>query len=249
MVSSACCSPLAARYLGGEVKAYLAPLCFFLLTLGAVAQPSVFREPGAAYLADLFNKPLRLKVLKPAPIYFDAPMTRTLGVLPQGQLVEVQAILDDQLRVVGKARQGQVSGWLPASFLEPLDKDFQNKVKLAAARKVQIDALIERNEVAMGMTADEVTRSLGKPPKTKQRQDTSGVSEVWDYIRYERVPQQSTGYDNTGRLVTATVYVKVPNGRLSVSFKDGLVDAVEQSEGTLQAGNKVTIVAPPIVIH
>ncbi|MEO7933512.1 MAG: hypothetical protein ABIT76_10175 [Chthoniobacterales bacterium] len=227
------------------------PALLFLLalTIYAPAEMSVFREPGAAYLADLFTKPLKLKVLKTAPIYYDAPMTRSLGVLQPGQLVEVQAVLEDNLRVVGKARQGQVAGWLPASYLEPLDPDFLVKVKQAAVRKTQIDALIEKNEVAMGMTADEVTRSLGKPPKTRQRQDASGSSEVWEYIRYERVPQQTTGYDSAGRYVTATIYVKVPNGKLIVSFENGLVSAVEQSEGTLQPGNKITIVAPPIIIR
>jgi len=224
---------------------------FFLVTLAcrATAELSVFREPGAAYLADLFDEPLRLKVLQNAPIYFDAPMTRNLGVLGEGQSVEVQAVLDDNLRVVGKARQGQVSGWLPASYLEPLDADFISKLKQAALRKTQIDALIEKNEVAMGMTAEEVTKSLGKPPRTKQRQDADGTAEVWDYIRYERVPQQTTGYDTSGRYVTTTIYVKVPSGKLSVSFEDGLVSAVEQSEGTLQPGNKITIVVPPIVLR
>ncbi len=196
---------------------------FFALTLAAPADLSVFREPGAAYLADLFNKPLRLKVLKPAPIYFDASMTRSLGVLAEGQVVEVQAVLEENLRVVGKARQGQVSGWLPASYLEPLDADFVDRLKQASVRKTQIDSLIEKNDVAMGMTADEVTRSLGKPQKTRQRQDASGNSEVWEYIRYQRVPQQTTGYDAAGRLVTATIYVKVPSGKLSVSFENELV--------------------------
>jgi len=231
------------------MKICFAPLFFFLLTFGAMAELSVFREPGAAYLADLFRKPLRLKVLQPAPIYFDAPMTRSLGVLAAGQSVEVQAVLDDTVRVLGKARQGQVSGWLPASYLEPLDPDFVTKLKAAALRKTQIDALIAKNEVAMGMTADEVTRSLGKPPKIKQRQDASGTSETWDYIRYERVPQQTSGYDSTGQWVTNTIYVKVPSGKLSVAFENGIVSAVEQSEGTLSSANKATIIVPPIELE
>lgn len=243
------CSLLGEAYLASEMKKFLAPVFFLFLVLHSPAEMSVFHEPGAAYLADLFNKPLKLKVLKPAPIYFDAPMTRNLGMLPEGQIVEVQAILDDELRVLGKARQGQVSGWLPSSYLEALDPDFVTKLKAAALRKTQIDALIEKNEVAMGMTNDEVTKSLGKPPQTKQRQDATGVSEVWDYIRYERVPQETTGYDTLGRLVTSVVYVKVPNGKLSISFANGIVSAVEQSEGTLQSGNKITVVAPPIVLR
>ena len=230
------------------MKTLLAPILLGLM-LTTYAELSVFREPGAAYLADVFNKPLKLKVLKPAPIYFDAPMTRTLGVLAAGQQVEVQAVLDDTFRVIGKARQGQVSGWLSASFLEPLDVDFVTKVKAAALRKNQIDALIAKGEVAIGMTTDEVTNSLGKPPKTRQRQDASGLAEVWEYIRYQRVPQQTTGYDASGNLITATVYVKVPSGKLSVSFQDNLVTTVEQSEGTLVPGNQITIVAPPIILR
>ncbi len=222
-------------------------LCLLLIGGTALADRSVFREPGAAYLEDLFNKPLKLKILRPTPIYFDVAMTRTLGILPVGQLVDVQAVLDNNLRVLGKARQGQVSGWVDSSNLEALDPDFVSKLKAAAVRKTQIDALIAKNEVAIGMTNDEVTRSIGKPPKTTQRQDASGTSEVWEYVRYQRVPQQTTGYDTSGHVVVTTIYVKVPTGKLSVCFENQLVSAIEQSEGT--ATGKVTIVAPPIIIQ
>ncbi len=224
-------------------------LLLALLTIDTVGQQTPFREPGAAYLADVLDKPFKIKVLQPAPIFFDAPMTRSLGVLGAGQLVEVQAVLDDTLRVVGKARQGQVSGWLLASQLEALEPDFVEKVKQAALRKTQIDALIEKNEVAMGMSAGEVIKSLGKPPKKSMRQDAGGVSEVWDYIRYERVPRQVPGYDSAGRLVNTTIYVKVPAGQLTVSFRDGLVKAVEQVEGQIDNVPSVLIVPPPIVIR
>jgi hypothetical protein len=43
----------------------------------------------------------------------------------------------------------------------------------------------------------------------------------------------------------STVYVKVPVGTITVSFVDGIVESIEESEGTLVGAN-ATIVVPPV---
>jgi hypothetical protein len=63
------------------------------------------------------------------------------------------------------------------------------------------------------------------------------------------VPQQSTGFDAYGQLVATTIYVKVPVGRVAVIFDNGLVSAIEQSEGTLLKENRVKMVAQPLEIY
>jgi hypothetical protein len=50
-----------------------------------------------------------------------------------------------------------------------------------------------------------------------------------EFVRYERVPQSATGYDTAGRLVTRTIYVKVPVGKLSVAFSNKPGQLLEQS--------------------
>jgi hypothetical protein len=54
---------------------------------------------------------------------------------------------------------------------------------------------------------------------------------------------QSGGYFPT------TVYVKVPVGKLKVTFKDGIVDALDQTEGTLVGAGQVSVVTPPINVY
>ena len=46
-----------------------------------------------------------------------------------------------------------------------------------------------------------------------------------------------------------TIYVKVPVGTLKVFFKDGIVDALDQTEGTLVGAGQVSVVTPPINVY
>ncbi|HEY5769002.1 MAG TPA: hypothetical protein VIS71_04060, partial [Terrimicrobium sp.] len=55
-------------------------LLLLLVATEADAAPIV-RETGAIYLSDFGQKPLRLRVLRPAPCYFDIGMTRYAGTL------------------------------------------------------------------------------------------------------------------------------------------------------------------------
>lgn len=226
-------------------------IAFLLLSLtAAFAAPSgaVIREEGAVYLEDVIPKPVKLAITADAPIFYKIDMARYLGTLQRGQLVEVQAISDKAYRVRGAARQGQVAGWVDPKFITPLKPEFIESVRQNAARKAEVDALIEKNEVAINMTPDEVSRALGKPGKKTARLDAQGRAEVWEFIRYERVPQEVTGYDRSGRLVTSITYVKVPAGKLSVSFENNLVSALEQSEGVLERDARVKLVPAPFAV-
>jgi hypothetical protein len=209
---------------------------------------AVIREEGAIYLEDLLPKPLKLATVAEAPCFWKIDLQKYLGTLRKGQLVEVQAISDGAYRVRGQAQQGQVLGWVEPQFLSPLKPEFLANLKQNAARNAEVEALIERNEVAINMTPEEAQRALGKPAKKTSRLDANGREEEWEFVRFERVPQEVTTYDRYGRLVTSYIYVKVPAGKLSVSFKNNLVSALEQSEGTLERAAQVKIVAVPFDI-
>jgi hypothetical protein len=243
-------------------------LAFLLLPwAGAVAGPIV-REPGAIYLSDFGLPPIRLNLLQAAPCYFEMDARRYAGTLRFPQAVKLDAVAPDgMLRVRGNARQGGVAAWIDPKFIEGMPPDFVANLRKADDRRRQVEELIARNEIAIGMTPEEVSRSLGKPQKRSTRTGREGSTQIFEYIRYQLVPQTVftpsfastiTGYRpqpgkkletvtvNSGYGYGAsTVYVKVPVGTVTVNFVNGVAESIEESEGTL-AGANATIVVPPI---
>jgi len=241
-----------------------AVLFFFIVVEEAEARP-IIRESGAIYLSDFGQKPLRLRVLRPAPCYFDINMTRYAGTLRFPQVVQVEAFSDFGCRIRGNAQQGGVAAWVPYNELEPLPEGLLANLKKSEERRKVVDELIARNEVAIGMTIDEVGRSLGKPQKITNRADQEGTTQIWEFIKYDLVPQTTyaPAYGQTivnpphrppvivpsGGYYPATIWVKVPVGSLKVVFKDGIVDSLDQTEGTLYGGGQVSVVTPPINVY
>jgi len=229
------------------VKVFLPCLALLLFNISVHAATSgaVIREEGSIYLEDVLMKPARLATVADAPIYYLSDMQRYLGTLKKGQIVELQAVTDGAYRVRGMAQQGQVAGWVDPKYLNPLKKDFLDNLKQSDARRKEVLALIAKNEVAINMTPDEVMQSLGKPTKKSSKLDAKGREDVWEFIRYERIPQETVGRDQTGNLVRSIIYIKVPAGKLSVTFANNLVASLEQSEGTTDRDARVSIVAAP----
>jgi len=228
----------------------------------------IVREAGAIYLSDFDLEPLKLALREPAPCYFEMSAKRYAGTLRFPQAVKLDAVAPNgMLRVRGNAKQGGVAAWVDPAYLEPLPPDFVANLQRAEERRRQVEELIARNEVAIGMTPDEVARSLGKPQKRSSRTSRDGSSQVFEYIRYKLIPQTvySPSYvesitgvrpDPRARLETvvvrggygynaSTVYVKVPVGTITVSFTEGIVESIEESEGTLVGAN-ASIVVPPV---
>lgn len=222
------------------------PLLLGLLLLPASLRAgAVIREEGAIYLEDLLPRPVKLATIQDAPIFWKIDLQNSLGIIRKGQLVEVQAVSDGAYRVRGQARQGQVLGWVEPKFLSALKPSFLENLKQNAARNAEVQALIERNEVAINMSPGEVAKALGKPTKKTSRLDANGREDVWEFVRFERVPQEVTSYDRFGHIIISYIYVKVPAGQLSVVFKNNLVSALEQTEGNVVRAAQVKIVAVP----
>ena len=243
-------------------------LAAVLLTGSTLSAGPIVRETGAIYLSDFDIPPVKLALREAAPCYFELDAKRYAGTLRFPQAVKLDAVAPDGLlRVRGNARQGGVAAWVDPAFLEPLPPDFVENLRAAEDRRRQVDALIARSEVAIGMTLDEVARSLGKPQKRSSRTGRDGSTQVFEYISYKLIPQTvySPAYvetvlgvrpDPRRRLETvvvqggygynaSTVYVKVPIGTITVSFVDGIVESIEESEGTLVGAN-ASIVVPPV---
>lgn len=212
---------------------------------GLASQP-VVREPGALYLSDFDTPPLKLQLKGPTPAFFGIDLGRYAGTLRYPQRVEVQAISDGAFRVRGNAQQGQVLAWIPPEALEGVPADLLGNLRAAEERRKVVDDLISRNEVAIGMTMEEVRKSIGRPKRTTKRANAEGSEEIWEYIRYKLVPQQTVVNTPSGPAVS-TIFIRVPSGTMEVRSQDGIVQSLEQTEGTL-AGAGVSIVVPPVVI-
>lgn len=218
---------------------------FSVLPCVSANSKPVVREEGVIYLSDLEMPPLRLKLKKPAPAFFGKNLEQFAGHLRFPQQVEVQAITPGAFRVRGNARQGQVLAWTAPEFLEIPD-GLVEKIEEAAERQRIVNDLIAANEVAIGMTLAEVKKSVGRPQKTTKRATEEGTEEVWEYIRYKNVPQQTIVNTPTGP-AQSIIYVRVPVGTLQVFCREGVVTALEQTEGTL-VGARSSIVVPPVVV-
>lgn len=244
--------------------------CLLLLSASCPATAPIVREAGAIYLSDFDLPDPRFALAAAAPCYFDSDMKRYAGTLRFPQRVELDAVsADGVFRVRGKARQGGVAAWIEPRFLDGVPEDLVPKLRAAEERRREVEALIERNEVAIGMTLDEVGRSLGKPQKRSSTTNREGSTQNFEYVRYKLIPQTvyTPSYAQTvlgitpdprRRLETvvvrggyglnaSTVYVKVPVGTINVGFVDGIVESIEESEGTLVGAN-ASIVVPPVSV-
>lgn len=252
-----------------RLASVLAVLVVLVGVILASASP-IIREPGAIYLSDFAMKPLRLKMLEPARSFFDISQQRYAGTLRFPQIVQVEAVGPDGLyRVRGNAQQGGVVAWVNRAALETPPEKFVESLEKANVRRIEVEALIARNEVAIGMIPEEVTRSLGKPQKKTNRANKDATQQIWEYIKYDLVPQTTyapgvtqtvvkinPGANSPGGsivqtgsgITSSTIYIKVPVGTLTVTFKDGIVEALDQSEGTT-TGGQVSVVIPPINVY
>jgi len=229
------------------VKALILALALALPAL-AIGASNLPREEGAVYLEDLALKPVKLVTVSEAGVLSKPGDGRFLGTIRRGSSVELLAVTEDSFRVRGQAQQGGVVGWVEIKTIQPVKPEFLDSLKKNAKRKADVDALIEKSEVALNMTPEEVTASLGKAQKKTSKLDAGGRKDVWEFVRYVRVPQDTTGYDRYGRLVTNVIYVKVPAGKLTVNFDNGLVSGLEQSEGNTDVQSPIRLIPAPIAV-
>jgi hypothetical protein len=189
---------------------------------------------------------MRLQVRADCYIYYNASLDRVLGTMRAGTAVTVVAMKDDLYRVRGRAAHGDTAGWLKIDNLRSADPDLPNKLKAIYERQQLVGALIAAKQVALGMTSEEVLQSLGKPTRRSTRITLAGKDERLEYAVFDRVPQVVTGRDAFGQLVQSVIYVKVETGTLSLSFKGGVVDTIEETKGSPLGKGGIKIVPPPI---
>lgn len=208
---------------------------------------SLNREDGAIYLEGLVKKEIKLRVTQAAPIYTTLAADRWLGNLPP-QEVTLLAISEKAYRVRGRAKQGQVAGWIGRGMVDELDEEFEENLAKLHERQILVADLIDKQQVALGMTQEEVMESLGAPSKRNAKVDADGKSSNFEYITYDRVPQTTTALDRFGRPYQTITYLEVETGKVVIGFEQGVVSSIEESEGVDREAGSVRIVPPPIVL-
>ena len=229
----------------------LLTLALVLIAGHAMAQfgkSALHDEPGTLTIEGLLAKPIRLTVKQESTIYYHAIMDRALGTMAAGTPVTLVAMSDTAYRVRGRARHGDVAGWMKPEDLILPDPQLPQKLKAFFDRQQKVQALIDNHQVGIGMTREEVQKSLGKPTRTTSRLTAAGREERLEYAVFEKVPQTAVGRAPDGQLVQSVVYVKVEVGTLSISFKDNVVEAIEETKGNPLRGNGVQIVPVPMMV-
>lgn len=218
--------------------------CLIGLSFRAAGE-NIFREAGAAYLEDITGKEHFVFIREPVPIYFEANFKRYLGTLRPGQRLELQAIADKAVRVKGKAKQGQVSGWILRSDVENLGEEFVENVQKAYARYTKVKRMIENKQVALGMTQEEVALSLGKPTNTRRRVDPQGTREVWEFVQYDRILRPTGAYDDFGKPIY--VFETIAVSTVAVVFDNDAAIAVEETRDNVTRPRSVSNISAPVV--
>lgn len=228
---------------------FICALSVVTIAISSDVHSALPTEPGTISVEDLLPRPLRLSVKQDAIIYYHSAFDRALGQMATGTPVTVVGLSDTGCRVRGRAKHGDVAGWMKFSDLVMGDPKLPEKLKALYERQIRIAELISQHEVAIGMTRDEVGKSLGRPTRTSTKVTAAGREERLEYAIFQKVPQAAVGRAPNGQLVESVVYVKVEVGTLSVSFKNGVVDVIEETKGNPLAGAPVKIVPVPIVIY
>ena len=224
-------------------------LCLPSLTFADLREKSSLlnSDPDVVYTEEFTDKKIELLVLKPATVYATKKGGRKLGVLKVDTKVTLIGLTGKAYKIRGTATHGGVSGWVSPKALGSKDRDFVENFKKVYERQKVVRDLIARHEVAIGMSVEEVSASLGKPTKTKVRQTIKGKTGVWEFIQYEAQDHYQPVRDPlTGRVFRQYSHpTKEELGKIVLEFEGEVVTAIEETENN--EGGKVKIVAPPLV--
>jgi hypothetical protein len=204
-------------------------------------------DPSIIHLTDLPDMQIDLQIIKNAPIFSDINAKSKVGEIRANQKVRIEAITDRAYKVRGKGLVNDVSGWVGPSAFASKDPNFIENLKKFHKRKLEVNKCIADKKVALGMTTEEVTESLGSPKKSTLRQDKTGQSGKWEYIEYDQQNNYNTIQDPvTGQVFRQLVSVtQIEKNKKAIEFTNGVVSAIEDTED--KAGGSLRIVIPPVV--
>ena len=205
-------------------------------------------DPDIVQLQEVVATPIKLRVIREAPVFSDKNGSHRLGFLKADQDVELEAMTAKVYRVRGQGTRNGIAGWVAPWAFSHTEKDFAAKLSQLYERQVTVQKIIASNQIAIGMTLDEVSQSRGKPTKTSVRRTAEGDSGTWEYIDFEEIEHFITRIDPiSGQAFRQFSHMtREEKGKSTVEFKAGLVTALEETEDS--SSSRVKIIVPPILL-
>lgn len=211
------------------------------------SKSDLIQEEGAIYLEIMIDEEVPVRVNQSTAIYSTLRGDRWIGNTLPNQNAILLAVSDKAYRIRGKAKQGQVAGWISKSAVEGLPEDFEVSLREFHERYLIVSELIADQQVALGMTVAEVIASIGPPDKRQSKLTNESRVDSLEYISYQRVPQTVMTVDAFGRSFATTQYLEVESGRVHIEFTDDTVTAISESEGLNFSNAKGLVTVPPPV--
>lgn len=173
--------------------------------------------------------------------------SRKLGTYPVDTQLVLLGMTENAYKVKGKAKHSVVTGWVSPKNLASTRPDFVEELKSFYKREIAIRELISNEEVAIGMTIEEVQQSIGEPTKKESRVTKDGRSGKWEFIKGKEQKHYTNTVDpRTGQIFRRFSHVTIEEQEnLTVEFENDVVTAISNKENN-SIGN-VKIVVPPVI--
>lgn len=206
-------------------------------------------EPDVIYREDFAKDRIDLLVVKSVVVFATKEGGRQLGTIPEGRKVEFLGMTDKAYRVRGEGVHAGVAGWVSPQALGSKDPEFVENLKKVYERQMKVRELLAAEEIAIGMSLDEVSQVLGKPTKTTVRQTATGQAGTWEYITYDTITQYRTIQDPvTGQMYRQAIgTIREEKGKTIIEFSDDAVTAIEESESSKRKPGMAVL--PPVVLR
>jgi hypothetical protein len=214
----------------------------------AAARAAEIRYDDVLYLDELKQPALEMKVLDRTALLFSRDARSVIAHLAKGQSVTLIGFGEKLHYVAAQIVTGPARGWVAAEALEAPPASLVEELKRRKAKALEHRALIERHEIVVGMTPEEVEASLGKPERKARLRTQTGEEEQWFYITYRYVPHYQTTYDSKGQPWQSVVYFREPAGHKIVTFRGGLVvEIAEEAETKRPRPGNIVLPQPPVI--
>jgi len=204
-------------------------------------------DPDVLYLEGYSAKPMEFLVAEPAVGYANKKGGQKLTTFKKGSKLTLLAMTDKAYKVLGKGKYGKVRAWVDPQKLASKDPKFVENLKKLYVRQMTVNSMIAKKEVAIGMTLDEVSQSLGDPTKKETKITKDGRVGKWEFINYV----QHKHYNYVRNPVSGQVFKQLSHitteekGKITVEFENDIITSITSKESAGPA--KVRIINPPII--